>query len=608
MKKSVFVSLKMKIMALTVFLVVFCSVLTGGYVITQLPSITINSVGKDYINLLASVSKQIDIERFMALKSSDINSEYYIKINESVEYIKKLMGLNHLYLFKKNAKNEFFQLTGRADAVDVISAATGEADIESAATGIADLFSGATAVSHESTHLSDAMRRSFTGEEQFELQDHPQWGKILSIYYPLKDSSGDTVGVLIVNLNADAAYKTFTEVRTRILIIGLMVLAVGIIISVAFSHVMVKSIKIFKKHVERIKSWDLTENIEISRNDEIGLLGESFNSLNNALADIVGKIREKSKELNEFAANLASISESIAFSSEETTQSVSEIASGATLQANELLYISNKLGEFNDIVEKIYRSLEETRKKIEETNNLSLEGNIQLQRLNNSIRSSSESFEIVADGINQLSVNAQQIDEINSVIQNIAAQTNLLALNAAIEASRAGEAGKGFTVVADEIRKLAEQSKDSSDKIRVIVDEIMASVQSVVTTSNEAGSKFADQVEIVEKTNRAFLSIIESLEEAVPVIEETCRKADEVVRSKDIIIEKIDSVSAVSQQTSAGAHEILKASETISAQTEEIAAFARTLHSSADGLYNETKVFTIEKDRKNKFIPAELKF
>ena len=118
--------------------------------------------------------------------------------------------------------------------------------------------------------------------------------------------------------------------------------------------------------------------------------------------------------------------------------------------------------------------------------------------------------------------------------------------------------------MADEIRKLAEQSKDSSDKIRVIVDEIMASVQSVVTTSNEAGSKFADQVEIVEKTNRAFLSIIESLEEAVPVIEETCRKADEVVRSKDIIIEKIDSVSAVSQQTSAGAHEILKASETIS--------------------------------------------
>lgn len=104
MKKSVFVSLKMKIMALTVFLVVFCSVLTGRYVITQLPSITINSVGKDYINLLASVSKQIDIERFMALKSSDINSEYYIKINESVEYIKKADGAQPSVSVQKERK------------------------------------------------------------------------------------------------------------------------------------------------------------------------------------------------------------------------------------------------------------------------------------------------------------------------------------------------------------------------------------------------------------------------------------------------------------------------------------------------------------------------
>ena len=120
MRKTFFISLKMKIIILSVFLVIFCSVLIGGYVLTQLPTITINTVGRDYINLLASISKQIDMERFISLKSSDIDSEYYKKMDEDVDYIKELMGLDHLYLFKKNAQNEFFQLTGRADGIDVI--------------------------------------------------------------------------------------------------------------------------------------------------------------------------------------------------------------------------------------------------------------------------------------------------------------------------------------------------------------------------------------------------------------------------------------------------------------------------------------------------------
>ena len=77
MRKTFFISLKMKIIILSVFLVIFCSVLIGGYVLTQLPTITINTVGRDYINLLASISKQIDMERFISLKSSDIDSEYY---------------------------------------------------------------------------------------------------------------------------------------------------------------------------------------------------------------------------------------------------------------------------------------------------------------------------------------------------------------------------------------------------------------------------------------------------------------------------------------------------------------------------------------------------
>lgn len=579
-----YVSLKVKLLIICVSLVIFCTVLTGGYIVLKLPDTTINAVGDDYINILASVSKIIDIEKFAALKSNDIGSEYYKSINENLAEAQELLGLNHLYLLKRNANDEFFQLSGRSAETDAVSGAT----------SVVDTVSGATAIARNSTVITDAMKDSFMGNESFELQDHPTWGKVFSIYYPLKDSEGTTIGVLTANLNGERIFRAFSDVRNSVIITGLSVLAIGIIISIVFSSVMVKSLRMLQKQVEKIKGGDLTSSIELARNDEIGLLGESFNSLNNTLASIIGAIREKSGELNQYASHLASISESIAYSSVETTQAVSEIANGASRQAEELLFISNRLGEFNDTVQKIYQSLEATRENAEITSSLSNEGNIQLQDLNQSIRDTREAFGIVADRINMLSMNAQQINEINEAIVNIATQTNLLALNAAIEASRAGEAGKGFTVVADEIRKLAVQSRESSDKIKAIVDEIVSSVESVVSTSSDAKEKLAGQFKYIENTNNAFKNIVKSLEESVPILSEAFNSANEMIRSKNMIIEKIEAVTAVSQQTSAGAEEILRATETISAQTEEIAAFSKTLHDSANLLYGRTSEFKIK--------------
>ncbi|HHY63577.1 MAG TPA: hypothetical protein GX501_00880, partial [Clostridiaceae bacterium] len=152
-----YVSLKMKLLIICVSLVIFCTVLTGGYIVLKLPDTTINAVGDDYINILASVSKIIDIEKFAALKSNDIGSEYYKSINENLAEVQELLGLNHLYLLKRNANDEFFQLSGRSAETDAVSGAT----------SVVDTVSGATAIARNSTVITDAMKDSFMGNESF---------------------------------------------------------------------------------------------------------------------------------------------------------------------------------------------------------------------------------------------------------------------------------------------------------------------------------------------------------------------------------------------------------------------------------------------------------
>ena len=142
----------------------------------------------------------------------------------------------------------------------------------------------------------------------------------------------------MANLDGNAIYESFDAVRTRILIIGLTVLAVGIIASILFSNLLVKSIKAFQDSMKKVQVGDLTQNIDTRRNDEMGMLGDSFNNLINSLSKIIGVIRNKSNDLNDFASQLASISENIAFSSEETTHSVSEIAAEHNIRPVSFIY------------------------------------------------------------------------------------------------------------------------------------------------------------------------------------------------------------------------------------------------------------------------------
>lgn len=186
-----------------------------------------------------------------------------------------------------------------------------------------------------------------------------------------------------------------------------------------------------------------------------------------------------------------------------------------------------------------------------------------------------------------------KINEITSLIDSIADQTNLLALNAAIEAARAGEAGKGFSVVAEEIRKLAEQSKAASANISNLVASIQSDSSQTIKTTDDVNNKLQDQIEVIKVSLTAFRNIIDLINMRLPKVEHIYNSVLEIKNEKDSIIENLNHVSSAAESASASATEIAASSEQMSASSEEVAATSQNLSELIHKMDEQLNEFTL---------------
>ncbi|MDQ0286032.1 methyl-accepting chemotaxis protein [Desulfofundulus luciae] len=307
-------------------------------------------------------------------------------------------------------------------------------------------------------------------------------------------------------------------------------------------------------------------------------------------ASLLSGLRKDAETLAKNSETLSAASEEIASSSGEVARAIQQVAAGASDQAGHLQEIVKLMEDITSSLDKVYTELGHVKTNSEQTSRLADVGKKELDILVASIKNVRESFQLVAERLKGLSGSVDQISEILEVINAITDQTNLLALNAAIEAARAGDAGRGFAVVAEEVRKLAEESRASSNKIRVLLDTITSATGEVVNTSEEVSKQVADQLEKVENTVKSFDDILDSVAAITPMIEETYLQMDNTVKAKDIVLERVQNASAVSEETSASAEEIAATAEELSASTQEIASAAQEVLAVAKRLEEQVKV------------------
>ncbi|OOM73399.1 methyl-accepting chemotaxis protein McpB [Clostridium puniceum] len=401
------------------------------------------------------------------------------------------------------------------------------------------------------------------------------------------------LGAIDIGISMKTVKDTINNVLIIIIAISLIIFIISAFILLKVSKGITNPLNKLVFAAGKIAQGDLRHNVEINSTDEIGILYDSFDTMTKYLKDTMKTIKDSSSEVRDMSSSLSSNSKQMTITTSDVTSSIQGVSQGTLEQASDLVDISNNILKLSDELDNIYDKVNGVKDSSSLTEEKAIVGKQQIDILLKSIEEVKISFDEQAIKINNLNASVSKVGNITNVINGISEQTNLLALNAAIEAARAGEVGKGFAVVSEEVRKLAEQSKESTGQIQRLVESISSETQSVLDNSNSVTNLVDKQSSTVKSTRDAFNDMLNSLSNIGPYVEETKKSLQTTMESKNSIVETMDNITAVSQETSASAEEIAASSEEMLANSEEVSDFAIKLEEISQNLNDEINKFEI---------------
>ena len=393
--------------------------------------------------------------------------------------------------------------------------------------------------------------------------------------------------ILVIVANEDEVLGSISLMRNNMIILIIFALIISMIVTYIIGHLIAKPITTVTNYSEILANYDITQDLPkslLKRKDEIGGLSRSLQNVIDNLRSMVGGIRNDSEHLAATSQEMTAVAGQSALAAGEVSKTAEEIANGATEQAISTASGSDKAMILGEQIEKNTYHMTHLNMASGQVLQVIKEGLADIEKLISITEEANNASKEIHDAILKTNNSSIKIAEASNLIASISAQTNLLALNAAIEAARAGDAGRGFAVVADEIRKLAEQSSNSTLAIDNIVNDLQLNSNDAVVKIERISDIAKEQTSGVINNKDKYMLIDKAMQGVSRATEELDLSGIEMEKMKDEILNTLENLSAIAEENSAATQEVTASMEEQAASIEEIADASEGLASFAQEL------------------------